>query len=86
MLGPGVRLFAENHTIGDASKTVKSQGVEWGKIIIEDGAWIASGVTITAGVTIGENSVVAAGAVVTKNVEPGVTVGGVPARPIKGRS
>lgn len=82
MLGPGVRLFAENHKIEDLTKTVKSQGVEWAEILIEDGAWIASGVTVTAGVKIGRNAVVAAGAVVTKDVQPGVTVGGIPAKPI----
>lgn len=48
-------------------------------IIIEENAWIGAGVIILPGVTIGANAIVAAGAVVTKNVEPGTIVGGVPA-------
>ena len=50
---------------------------------IENGVWLASGAIINAGVTIGENSVVAAGAVVTKDVPPNTLMGGVPARFIK---
>ncbi|MBV4357845.1 hypothetical protein KTO63_11845 [Parasegetibacter sp. MAH-26] len=52
-------------------------------ITIEDGAWIGSRVTILPGVTIGEKSIIAAGAVVTKDVEPYTLVGGVPAKIIK---
>lgn len=52
-------------------------------IVIKDNCWICSGATITGGVTIGENSVVAAGAVVTKDVPPNCIVGGVPAKVIR---
>lgn len=45
--------------------------------------WIGSGAVVLRGVTIGDNAVVAAGAVVTRDVEPGVIVGGVPAKFIK---
>ena len=50
---------------------------------IEDKAWLGSNVTVLPGVRIGEGAIVAAGAVVTKDVEPGTVVGGVPARFIK---
>ena len=52
-------------------------------IIIEDDAWVGTGAIILPGVTIGKSSVVAAGAVVTKNVEPYTIVGGNPAKLIK---
>lgn len=82
MVGPGVRLFAENHVKGDENLSVKEQGVSWGPITIGDGCWIASGVTITAGVSIGDGAVIAAGAVVTRDVAARALVGGIPARPL----
>lgn len=56
-----------------------------GDIIIEDDAWIGFGATIMSGVTIGQGAVVAAKAVVTKDVPPYAVVGGVPAKVIKYR-
>ena len=50
---------------------------------IEDKAWLGSNVTVLPGVTIGEGAIVAAGAVVTKDVEANTIVGGVPAKLIK---
>ena len=50
---------------------------------IKENAWICIGAIICPGVTIGKNAVVAAGAVVTKDVEPNTIVGGVPAKVIK---
>lgn len=52
-------------------------------IVIETGAWLGSNVTVLGPCRIGANAVVAAGAVVTSDVEPGWIVGGVPARPIR---
>ncbi|MGC0368442.1 acyltransferase [Microbacterium sp. SLBN-111] len=86
MLGPGVRLFAEDHVMSDPTVDVKSQGVEWSPITIGAGCWIASGVTITSGVTIGDGAVVAAGAVVTRDVPAGAVWGGIPARELKSRA
>lgn len=51
--------------------------------IVKTGAWIAPGCIILAGITIGENSVVGAGSVVVKNVEPWTVVAGNPARVIR---
>lgn len=52
-------------------------------VVIEDGAWICIGATILPGVTIGKNAVVAAGAVVSRDVPADTMVGGIPARHIK---
>ena len=52
-------------------------------IVLGKNVWVGSNSTILQGVTIGDNAVIAAGAVVTKDVEPDTIVGGVPARFIK---
>ena len=52
-------------------------------ITIRNNCWISSGVIISGGVTVGENSIIAAGAVVTRDVPPDCIVGGVPARVIR---
>ena len=54
-------------------------------ILIHDNVWIATGAIILPGVTIGEGAVIAAGAVVTKDVEPWTVVGGNPSKLIKKR-
>lgn len=56
-----------------------------GSIIVDDDVWIGYRATIMSGVHIGQGAVVAAGAVVTKDVPPYAIVGGVPARVIKYR-
>lgn len=54
-------------------------------VIINDDVWIVANVTILKGVKIGEGSVIAAGSVVTKDVEPYCIYGGVPAKKLKHR-
>ncbi|UPK71370.1 sugar O-acetyltransferase [Chitinophaga filiformis] len=80
MIGPNVSIIATSHPLDP----VQRRAVTIGKpVVIERNVWIAAGATIIGGVTIGENSVVAAGAVVTKDVPPGTLVGGNPARIIR---
>lgn len=55
---------------------------EFEPITVGDRAWIALGATVLGGVTVGEGAVVAAGSVVTRDVEPFTVVGGIPAKPI----
>jgi putative colanic acid biosynthesis acetyltransferase WcaF len=60
-------------------------GDAYAPIVVEDRAWVATRATVLGGVTIGEGAVVAAGAVVVRDVPPHTVVGGVPARPIAER-
>lgn len=66
-------------------KTEKFEAVSKGDIIVDDDVWIGYRATILSGVHIGQGAVVAAGAVVTKDVPPYAIVGGVPAKVIKYR-
>ena len=79
-IGPNVCFLAAGH---DTSKLSLDDTAA--DIIVKDHVWICGNSTILHGVTIGEGAVVAAGAVVTKDVEPYTIVGGVPAVKIKDR-
>lgn len=73
----GVWIWTNQHKVNDISF-----GIEGKPVIIEDRVWLSNRTIILPGVTVGEGAVVAAGAVVTKSVEPFVIAGGVPARKI----
>lgn len=79
MLAPKVSLLSEGHPVSVNDR----QTLTVGKIHIKKNAWIGANATILQGVTIGENSVVAAGAVVFKDVPANTVVGGIPAKNIK---
>jgi carbonic anhydrase/acetyltransferase-like protein (isoleucine patch superfamily) len=80
-IGHDVLLVTVSHEIGSSELRCGAQRLA--PIVIGDGVWIASRVTILPGVTVGDGSVVAAGAVVTTNVEADCLVGGVPAKLIR---
>jgi acetyltransferase-like isoleucine patch superfamily enzyme len=78
-IGPRVNLTSENHPLDPADrKTLLLQ-----TIVIKRNAWIGAGATILPGVTVGENAIVAAGAVVSRDVPPNTVVAGVPAKVVK---
>lgn len=79
LIAPKVSLLSEGHPISPESR----QSLIPGLIHIKKNAWIGAGATILAGVTVGENAVVAAGAVVSKDVPDNTVVGGIPAKIIK---
>jgi acetyltransferase-like isoleucine patch superfamily enzyme len=79
LIGPKVNLITENHPLNpNDRKTLLLKPV-----VVKQNAWIGAAATILPGVTIGENSVVAAGAVVAGDVPPNTIVAGVPAKIIK---
>ncbi|WP_247651866.1 DapH/DapD/GlmU-related protein [Chitinophaga eiseniae] len=79
LIGPKVNLVTENHPLDPADR----RALVTKPILVKRNAWIGAGATILPGVTIGENAVVAAGAIVSKDVPDNVVVAGVPARVIK---
>lgn len=76
-------LSGLNHSYEDISKPIHKQPVTTAPIVVENECWVGSNAVITAGVTIGKHSVIAAGAVVTKNIPPYSIAVGNPARVIK---
>ena len=82
-LAQGITVTALNHNFSDAGKRIDTQGVSTTPVVIEDDVWIGANTVILPGVTIGQHSVVAAGAVVTKEVPPHSLVAGVPAKVIR---
>lgn len=80
-IGPRVSFETATHDIVFTPNV--GRGLDHREIRIEDRVWIGAGATILPGVTIHEAAVVAAGAVVTKNVAAYTVVGGVPAKKIK---
>lgn len=82
-IAPGVQIIAGNHDISDPDAPIGS--VKGETITLDDNVWVAGRVIITAGVTVGSNSVLAAGAVVTKDIPSFSIAGGVPARVLKSR-
>lgn len=79
MIAPDVKLLTEGHPV----EVSERQSLVGKGIHIKRNAWVGAGATILPGVTIGENSVVAAGAVVSHDVPDNVVVAGVPAKVIR---
>ena len=82
-LAQGITVTALNHNFSNTDKRIDEQGVSTTPVTIEDDVWVGANAVILPGVTIGEHCVVAAGAVVTKDVPPHSLVAGVPAKVIK---
>lgn len=91
MFGPEVVIRGGNHTttllgrfMCDITEAEKRSDDDRG-VIIEDDVWVGTRAIILHGVTVGRGAIVAAGAVVTKNVLPYAVAGGIPARVLKWR-
>lgn len=80
MVGPNSTFRASNHEFGDPDQPIFKQEHKKGRIVVENDVWIGAHVVVLPDVRIGAHSVVGAGSVVTKDVEPYSVVAGVPAR------
>jgi galactoside O-acetyltransferase len=86
LIGPGVVMRTANHNYSRTDITIQEQGHTAKDIIIDEDCWIGANCVILGGVHIKKGAIIAAGAVVTKNVETLTIVGGVPAKFIKSRN
>ncbi|NJL30587.1 MAG: acyltransferase [Phycisphaerales bacterium] len=75
-------IIPANHRIEDPAQPMMDQGLTCEGITIGEDVWIGAGVKVLDGVNVGDHAVLAAGAVVAKDVEAWSIVGGVPAKPI----
>ena len=82
-LAQGITVTALNHNFDDVERRIDEQGVSTQPVVIGDDVWIGANAVILPGVTIGHHVVVAAGAVVTKDVPSRTLVAGVPAKVIR---
>jgi maltose O-acetyltransferase len=79
MFGPNVQIYTAGHPL-DAKSRVEDLIEFAHPITIEDNVWVGGGVIVLPNVTIGENSVIGAGSVVTKDIPPNVVAAGNPCR------
>jgi acetyltransferase-like isoleucine patch superfamily enzyme len=80
---PFTQIIAVNHVFDDPDVPFVDQGITARGIVIEDDVWLGASAVITDGVRVGKGAVVAAGAVVTRDVPPHTVVAGVPARVVR---
>lgn len=85
MIAQTATIRDTDHAFQRTNRPMLEQGIVTSPVVIEDDVWIGHGATILKGVRIGRGSIVAAGAVVTKDVPPFSIVGGIPAKIIKSR-
>lgn len=86
LIGYRTVISSANHNIPLNREKIFGSGHLKKRVVIKNDVWIGANCTILAGVTIGEGAVVAAGSVVTSDVNPFTIVGGVPAKEIKTRN
>lgn len=86
IMGPDVKIYSRNHKYESLEVPIQKQGKNYYKTTVGNDVWLGANVIITAGCNIGNHAIVAAGAVVTKDVPDFAIVGGVPAKILKYRN
>lgn len=84
-IGHRTSIITSDHVYDDVSIPIAKQGLIPGEVVIDDDVWIGCNVTILKGVRIGRGAIIAAGAVVTRNVPENAIFGGIPAKQIGAR-
>lgn len=85
IVGPNVVIRARSHAFDAVDRPIREQGHRGSRIVIGDDVWIGANAVVLSSVTIGAHAVIAAGAVVTRDVPDYAVVGGSPARLIRDR-
>ncbi len=81
----GCKILSAGHRIPPVGEAIRSSGIEIAPVVIEDDVWVCAGAIVLPGVTVGTGAVVAAGAIVNRDVPPYSIVGGTPARVLRMR-
>lgn len=80
-IGPAVQIYAADHPRDPA---IRRSGLECGKpVTVGQHVWIGGGAILLPGITVGDRAIIGAGSTVTRDVPPGATVAGNPARPLR---
>ena len=85
IMGPDVKIYTKNHKFDRLDMPIQDQGHTNEKTVIGNDVWLGANVIVLPGVTIGNHVVVAAGAVVTKDIPDYAIAGGIPAKVLKFR-
>ncbi|MCP5382485.1 MAG: acyltransferase [Kordiimonadaceae bacterium] len=86
LMGPDVKIYSRNHITRSLEEPIRTQGKVTLRTIIGNDVWIGANVIILPGVVVNDHAVLAAGAVVSKDVPPYAIVGGNPSRILKYRN
>ena len=85
IMGPDVKIYSRNHKHDRLDIPIQEQGKEYLQTHVGNDVWIGANVVITAGCRVGNHCIIAAGAVVTRDIPDYAIVGGVPAKVLKSR-
>lgn len=85
LIGGGVLISGVNHNFSCVSTPIREQGVTSKKVTIGSNVWIGMGTIILPGVNIGDNSIIGAGSIVTRDIDENVIAYGQPCKPKRSR-